>query len=89
MSRSNVISEVSAPRRANPAWQPKAIVFHLIQSRAGHDAAHLRLLAKSQQVRHHTGVLAAPTLPSDSHARLDFIEYQERFVLIANPAEQL
>ncbi len=67
----------------------KAVVLHLVQPRPGHDAADLGLLAERQQVRQHAEMLAAPVPAGDAHAALHFVEDQQHFVLVADPAQRL
>ena len=89
MGRSDVIGEVAAEGRADPAGQPEAVVGDLIQARAGHDAADLGLLAEREQVGQHSEMLAAPLPSGHPHAALHFVEDEEHIVLVADLAQRL
>ena len=67
----------------------KAVVLHLIESRPGHDAADLRLFPERHQVGHNAEMLAAPVAAGRAHPALHFVENEEHFVLVADPAQRL
>src|SRR5437867_10819538 len=87
MRRADIVCEVAAPGRINPARQAKAIVFDFIHSRSGHHSTDLGLFAKREQVGQNAKMFAAPIPAGDTHAALYLIENKENVVLIAYPPQ--
>src|SRR4029453_10046197 len=89
MSRTHHIGVVAAPRRVQPAGQAKRVVFHFIDTRAGHYPAHLRFFSERQQIGHDIEMFAAPVATGGTHAALHLVKNEKDIVFVANLSQPL
>ena len=78
------VHQAAAEGAVDAARHVEDVVLHLVEARAREHAAELHLLGETQDVRHHTEVLVGPPLAGEAHARLDFVEDQERFAFVGD-----
>ena len=67
----------------------KAIVLDLIEPRPGHYATDLGFFPERHQVGQNAEMLTAPVAAGDAHPALHFVENEQHFILVADPAERL
>src|SRR5438132_11051015 len=77
MRRTHHVGKITAPGRVQPTRQTKGVVLYFIETRTGHYAADLRLLAEGHDVGQHIKVFARPIPAGWAHAEMYFIKDEE------------
>src|SRR5438132_14010773 len=84
MRRTHHVGKITAPGRVQPTRQTKGVVLYFIETRTGHYAADLRLLAEGHDVGQHITVFATPIPAGCAHAALYFNKDEENLRLVEN-----